>query len=47
MNIRIRAEECCGGICEISDAQDINSDEEEEFFHGQDSKSCQHEWADD
>ena len=47
MEIRIKAEECCGGICNISDAQDSNSDKETEYCDGQDSNYRQHEWADD
>lgn len=47
MEIRIRAKECCGGICEIDDAQEGNIKKETECCHGKDSDCCQEEWSDD
>lgn len=46
MVIRVKAKECCGGICEIDDAHDDNIQEEIECCHG-DESCCHDEWADD
>jgi hypothetical protein len=47
MVIRIRAKECCGGICDLEDAQESNIQEETECCDGKDSNCCHEEWADD
>ncbi|MFW9871586.1 MAG: hypothetical protein ACFFG0_00625 [Candidatus Thorarchaeota archaeon] len=47
MLIRIKAGECCGGICSLDDVDDSNIQEKEETECCEGTECCHPEWADD